>query len=139
MHDGMAFPFLKRYPGLDYMDTSHFSFLAGKSPKLRGTNWLTIIDDEFVDEAGGRARIGEALSVDKEIIVHDWDGGILVQSGALPQLGDVNAGRFPKHYGPASRALKRIRFEEYADDGYFRVPEPLDELGETLKWIRRFD
>jgi Protein of unknown function (DUF3396) len=139
MHDSMAFPYLKRYPGLDYMDASHFGFLTGRNQKIRGSNWLTIIDDEFVDEVGGRKHIGGALSSDKDVLVHEWNGGILVQSGALPQLGDVNAGRFPEHYRAIARALKKIRFEEYAEDGYFRVPEPLDELDETSKWIRRFD
>ena len=141
MHDTRAFPFLRRYPGLDYSDTAQFSLVTRRAEqvRIRGTNWLTVIDDALIEELGGRNSLDEALSADPAVLVHEWTGGVLIQAGPRPQVGDVNAGRRPEHYGTAARALAPIRFEDYTRQGYFRVPSPLDEISETLAWIRRFD
>ncbi|MER0240433.1 type VI immunity family protein [Fulvimarina sp. MAC8] len=139
MRDTRAFPFLKRFPGLDYMDTAQFNLVTGGARGIRGVNWLTILGETYVDELGGEAAITMGLGSQAEITVHRFNGGVLIRSGDLPSLGDVNAGRFPEAYRPAAGLVKPIRFEDYSRKGYFRVPPPLDEVDETLKWVRRFD
>jgi hypothetical protein len=141
MKDSRIFPFLKRYPGLDYTDTSQFSLVTRreKEQKIRGSNWLTVLDDTFVSNLGGRAKLNEAIAQEPEVIIHDWDGGILIQAGVLPELGDSNQGRTPPHFKSVAKLVKDIRFEGYARKGYFRVPSPLEEVEETLKWVARFD
>lgn len=137
--DSKMFPFLKRFPGLDYTDTAQFNLIAGNSTSIRGVNWLTIVDDGFVEKLGGKEKLANALSQDTEIVVHDYAGGLIIQAGKYPFIGDVNAGRTRSHYNTVAQALKPIRFEDYTDMGYFRVPDPLDEVDETLKWVHRFD
>ena len=70
--------------------------------------------------------------------MHKYDGGVLVQAGPYPQIGDNNRGLVLDDYRRVARALKPIRFEDYRV-GLLDVEEPLDSLDETLKWIRRFD
>lgn len=141
MKDSRIFPFLKRYPGLDYTDTSQFSLVTRreKDHKIRGTNWLTVLDNDFLSKIGGRTTVDEMLAQEAEIYIHDWNDGIVIQAGALPELGDSNKGYWPTAYGPVARLTKDIRFDGYGKKGYFQVPQPLDEVEETLKWIARFD
>ena len=151
-HFDQAFPTLRRHPGLDYVDTAHFHFVSEPDNEvtdrpLRAVNWLTALGTPLVDRLGGMEALREAVSGDAEAlgldpahyVWHEHAGGIVVQAGVLPQAGDGNAGDLVPLYGPVARASRPVRFEDYVDQGLFHVPEPLDEVEETLRWVRRFD
>jgi hypothetical protein len=71
--------------------------------------------------------------------IHRYDGGIVIQAGEGPRLGDTQRNDIPEHYRLVSRYTKPARFEGYSKNGLFRVPENLDKVAETLQWVRRFD
>ncbi len=50
-----AFPLLKRFPGLDLPYSSRWSSSVRRTDRryIRTINWLTAIDDDFVEELGG--------------------------------------------------------------------------------------
>jgi len=133
----VLWPFLDRFVGLDY-DWASWA-LAIDSRRIRGVNWLTILDDGLVEELGGRlaleAELGDAAKV------MTWNGGVLIRAGAEPQMGDRDVGQWPSAYLAVNRVLKPIRFEEYPAKplALIKVPPPLDPREETLKWVRRFD
>lgn len=139
MYDDRAFPFLKRFPGLDYSDTPMFALAtldAPPAPRLRSVNWLTLLGPGHVEALGGP----EALqSLEAEVVGAGPAGAVLVRSGARPGIGDLNEGRGVETYGPIARLTAPLRFEGYTSKGLFRVPSPLDEVEETLAWVRRFD
>lgn len=56
-------------------------------------------------------------------------------------MGDANMGNWPAPYAAVSDATRALRFEEYTSSPVrlIKVPEPLDALEETLRWVRRFD
>jgi Protein of unknown function (DUF3396) len=70
--------------------------------------------------------------------VHTYNGGVVLQAGPEPEIGDVNRGVALADYRAVARAVKPIRFEQYSL-GLLYPPEPMDRIEETLKWIRRFD
>lgn len=70
--------------------------------------------------------------------VHAYDGGVVIQAGAYPQLGDSWRDDVPAAYRLVARYTQPIRFENY-EAPLFRVFNGLDGLQETLVWIRRFD
>lgn len=130
-------PFLSRYPG---MGALHPLFEVNMHPGQIGTvNWLTILNDELVEKLGGRDVL--EAQVDDRITLHDWDGGILFQAGAMPELGDRTLGLWPEAYRKVSNATRPIRFEDYRNTpmALMKVPAPLDSYEETLNWVRRFD
>ncbi|MGI4797020.1 MAG: type VI immunity family protein [Janthinobacterium lividum] len=142
LRDGrLAFPFIKRFPGLDYPDSSQWNARGvDKSPTrvIRSINWLTAIDDGFVTELGGLATVTAALGPDCR--VHRYEGGIIIQAGDRPQLGDVNRGLVLDAYRAVARVLKPLRFEAFHPKyPYIYVNRPLDSREETLKWLARFD
>lgn len=128
---------LSRFNGMEF--NWAFGLSARAERGLKSVNWLTILDDAYVAELGGIDALSGTLGA--QATIHHWDGGILIQACAEPQLGDTNADVWPDAYVDVNAALRPIRFEAYRNSpmSLIRVPEPLDSYEETLKWVRRFD
>ncbi|WP_083638749.1 type VI immunity family protein [Rhizobium oryziradicis] len=131
-------PALKRFPGLDFSDPSSFKVDSEDSDGLsfKSINWLTILGDKIANRLGDKIALREKLG--SSCPVHEFDGGIVVQAGDEPQLGDNNRGIVLDDYRRVAKALKPVRFEDY-QLGLFALPEPYDSVEETLNWVRRFD
>lgn len=136
----LAFPLIKRFPGIDFPDLGAWSSEVRHEKKrwIRTVNWLTILDDKFVEELGGLAKMKAELG--DECPVHVWDGGVIIQAGLEPEVGDVNQGLVPEAYRKVARLTKPLRFESLKGRiSLLNPPPPLDHIDESLKWIRRFD
>lgn len=132
-----ALPLMKRFPGFDYIYGVDFSMEAEDvHNRIKCVNWLTVLGDEIVAELGGVGPMRAALEPTCKI--HEYSGGVVVQAGENPQLGDVTRGDIPEAYRMVARYTKPVRFEAYSSR-LFRVPDNLDKKEETLRWIRRFD
>ncbi len=134
----LSFPLIKRFPGLHCSRDSTFQVEIQNSGnrKFFSTNWLTIVSRGTLS-ASTEAEAA-VMQLPPPCKLHEYDGGIVVQAGDFPQLGDTNRGIVLQSYRDVANALKQVRFEDYAV-GILPVEEPLDSLSETLKWIRRFD
>jgi len=127
----------KRFPGFDFQDGVQFLMQARSvHNRIKCVNWLTVLCDALVEELGGRDNIRAAL--EPVCKVHDYPGGVVIQAGAYPQVGDSWRGEIPEAYRRVARFTKSIRFEGYRTR-LFRVPDGLNDKEETLAWIRRFD
>ncbi|WP_232515167.1 type VI immunity family protein [Burkholderia ambifaria] len=132
-----ALPLMKRFPGFDYIYGVDFSMEAGAvHDRFKCVNWLTVLGDEIVTELGGAGPMRAALEPTCKI--HEYAGGVVIQAGENPQLGDATRGDIPEAYRKVARYTKPVRFEAYSSR-LFRVPDNLDKKEETLSWIRRFD
>lgn len=132
-----AVPMLKRFPGFDFIDGLAFSFEARTvHNRIKCVNWLTVMNDALVEELGGKAAMRQAL--EPWCKVHEYPGGVVVQAGIQPVLGDAHRQEIPEAYRLVARYTKPVRFEAYKE-GLFRVPVQMNDLEETLSWIRRFD
>lgn len=129
---------VKRFPGLDYNDSSLWRTRTRKTDgrAIRTTNWLTVLDEGFVAQLDGLKKLTETLG--PACPVYTYDGGVVVQAGPHAELGDLNRRNIPEHYRTVARVLKPLRFEAYRM-GMLKVPDPLDAREETLAWIARFD
>ena len=132
-----ALPIMKRFPGFDYIYGVDFSMEAGAvHNRIKCVNWLTVLGDEILAELGGVDPMRTALGPTCKI--HEYPGGVVIQAGEDPQLGDATRGDIPEAYRMVARYTKPVRFEAYSSR-LFRVPDNLDKKEETLRWIRRFD
>ncbi|MFS8068710.1 MAG: type VI immunity family protein [Byssovorax sp.] len=127
----------ERFPGLE------IEFRIGHSIYLRegikGANWLTLLDDHWVQEIGGldylKIRLGEDFKITP------YTGGVMIQAGPNPQIGDVTANRWPRHYVTLAKVLKPIQIKVH---GAFHRGDPngveqrMDHEA-SLKWLFRFD
>lgn len=132
-----ALQLMKRFPGIDFIDGVAFSReTENEQNKFKCVNWLTVLCDDLVAQLGGVDAMKEAL--EPPCRVHTYPGGVVIQAGLTPQIGDAQRGEIPAAYRAVARFTKSVRFENY-DEYLFRAPDGLDDRAETLEWIRRFD
>ncbi|MDR0701553.1 MAG: DUF3396 domain-containing protein [Azoarcus sp.] len=86
-------PTLKKYIGLDIQEPLRFS-MKGKSvfKRIKCINWLTVLGDAILEELGGLAVVKSAL--EPECTLHPYPGGVMIQAGEAPRLGDVDGAGF---------------------------------------------
>ena len=133
-----AWPYLARFSGLDRYTT--FDWYAPEFHSgIRAVNWLTVLDNVWVDRLGGIETIRSGLYEEGQ--VHTYDGGIIVQASTHPQLGDINLSGVPEAYVAVDKLIAAHRFVDYPDtpNGLFKVPAPLDRHVTMLEWLRRFE
>jgi len=132
-----AYPILQRYPGLNLIQSISFANeTINIFNRIKSVNWLTILGDEILDELGGIDNAKKTLEPDCTIF--DYPGGIVIQAGPAPQLGDTVQGFIPEPYRKVSHFTKPARFEGY-HFSLFKVFKPLIAAEEANKWVSRFD
>jgi hypothetical protein len=132
-HQPLVRKLAERFPGLEIEANPVSCIHLGQG--MKGVNWLTTLGDRWIDELGGlnylRARLGESF------FFYPYDGGIVIQAGPKPQIGDTNAGRWPEHYVTLAKVLKKIQIKNHYPF-HFGGPGRLDYEA-SLAWLFRFD
>jgi hypothetical protein len=123
----------ERFPGLDADAGPITSRRLGDG--IKGVNWLTVLSDRWIDNVGGveylRARLNETF------YFYRYKGGVIIQAGPKPQLGDVNANNWPRPYVTLAKVLKKIQITTH-NPMHFGGTGGFDYEA-TLAWLFRFD
>lgn len=125
-----------RFPGLEIENPAVTSLHTEKG--IKGVNWLTILGDHWVQTIGGldylRIRLGDDFKLTP------YEGGLMIQAGPRPQIGDADANRWPQHYVTLARVLKPIQIKDHYPFhfGDSRGPARMDHQA-SKAWIYRFD
>jgi hypothetical protein len=110
--------------------------LAVDHDAVKGVNWLTILDDRFVKELGGEAKVRKALP--KAVETLPVKNGLLLKAGDQPQIGDTNRREFLPEYKAVYKLIKPL--VERAIDRWPSLNLAGEDFAEqTRSWIRRFD
>lgn len=142
-YEPTVYQWAKRFPGLeaDY-PTSHSNWLPeGRNggEGIKGANWLTVLHDRFLEELGGKDKVESDLAaLDPEFCVHRYDGGIVIQAGAHPELGDAVKGIWPVRYVKLAKYLRPLRVTEH-NAFQHGGPEERFDKARSEAWLRRFD
>jgi hypothetical protein len=132
---------LKKFPGIDYENSAQFSVEVNwphPNPfMIRTISWLTVLGNKIMDELGGHAKMSAELGPDCPLF--DYPTGAIIQAMAIPELGSSEDGIVPEGYRRVASLTKLVRFEGYAQGLFENLPPPMDDLQETLEWLRRFD
>ncbi len=143
-----AYEFLKRFPGVDSGEASHVAnwlshFYEGTTGGITTINWLNALDEETLKLCGGDSAARAALG-GMEYPVYVFEGGIVVQAGPNPQMGDNLVGLPIPHYTTVARFLKPARVltsvninPAYAPEGsnlYLSRYQPAQ-----IEYLTRFD
>jgi len=122
-----------RYPGLDMSHPFCTKFIAAKGIKC--TNWLTFLSSDYCDRLGGIAGLNDRF--DKNIVIHEvHGGGIMIQAGPLPEIGDVNRQRYVTNYHQVGKVLASVRCAEHPP---IFGPQGIGDREVTERWLSRFD
>lgn len=132
-----AYATVQRYPGLDLGEAGVFCARAKETHnRIKSVNWLTVLGDAVLAELGGLNNARAALEPD--CTLHPYEGGVVIQAGDVPRLGDTHQGEIPDAYRKVARFTKPVRFGAYRSS-LFRVFAPMDGKEEALRWAGRFD
>jgi hypothetical protein len=130
---GAVIALAARFRGLEVdLPASHCIYLA-QEDRIKGINWLTILDRKWVDRLGGAPALTEALG--PGIPQHRFKTGVVIQAGPRPLFGDVHSQEPMPHYKQVASALKPIRI-----DSVRALSSPFGfDRDRTDKWLARFD
>jgi hypothetical protein len=123
----------ERFPGLEI--EARVEHGISLNTGIKGVNWLTILGDRWLKEVGGfdslRARLDDAFGL------YPYDGGVIIQAGSKPQIGDTHANRWPKHYVTLAKVLKKIQIKDHRPF-HFGGPGRMNHEA-SKAWLFRFD
>ncbi|HSG81052.1 MAG TPA: type VI immunity family protein [Gemmatimonadota bacterium] len=130
-HAQQAYGLARRFPGLeaDY-PVSHVHYLKDG---IKGVNWLTVLGESWLKKAGGVSGLRDQLG--EPFRFFEFDGGLLIQAGPMPQMGDSNRELSVPEYRRLAQLLKSIRV---TDHKAFPAWSGFD-AGRTNSWLARFD
>ncbi|MDY7231162.1 type VI immunity family protein [Hyalangium rubrum] len=120
----------KRFLGLDIQDPDPMCWFAADG--LPGSNWLTLVGDGLAERIGLDVPALQAQRWTEGTRVHALRRATLIQAGAAPTLGDVNALSYPAAYAEVARVLEPYFVKE--------APEywgGFHEEKKTAQWLRR--
>jgi hypothetical protein len=130
-HEDTVYAIAKRFPGLEVdHPIGHTLFL---SKGIKGVNWLTVLDEKWLHKIGGYSELRKQIDIGFRL--EQYPGGVIIQAGEQPDIGDVNRNHLPDHYVRLNRILKKIRVN------YIRRFHNICgfDTEKTQSWISRFD
>jgi hypothetical protein len=129
---GVLLTLARRFSGLE-VDRPQVDGNYLESGRIRGINWLTILNRSLTEKVGGAGALRVALGDGTP--VHEFHTGVVIQAGAEPLVGDVRGGQRMDAYERVARTLKPIRTRSIQGlsewNGFDRE--------RTDKWLARFD
>lgn len=127
-HGPAAYGLARRFPGLELDDPLvHVLYLR---EGIKGNNWLTVLADSWVKSLGGLELLTKKLG--EGFTLHPYPGGVMIQTGPHPQLGDVNRQLEPVGYRQLAQVLRPIRVRSHG--GFLGLDQE-----RSLAWLARFD
>lgn len=123
-----------RHPGFDIYADIIDSFTTGLNG-LKTVNWLTAINDDMVAALGGRTQM--LMSLPGEVELFPVTGGLVLQAGPEPALGDINLGDTLPFYQAVDALLKPLR-DIRVDQAKGFVVDGNDGTAKS-RWYARFE
>ncbi|HEX8699674.1 MAG TPA: type VI immunity family protein [Myxococcaceae bacterium] len=120
----------KRFLGLDIQDPDALSWYAAQG--LPGSNWLTLVGAGLAKQLELELPALQARQWKQGVRVHALRNATVLQAGAAPTLGDLNALGYPAAYAEVARELEPHFVKEPTEYwGGFQAEQ------KTRQWMRR--
>ena len=123
-----AWLWARRYDGIDIVDTVEETWDATRA--LLGVNWLTILGERWL---AGPLKDVALDSSDRVSATSTRYGGVILQAGSSPTIGDQNRFQDVSAYSAASILIKPALLETPTG-----LPGRFDYRKSTGAWIHRF-
>jgi hypothetical protein len=134
-HKGNAFrpihTWCRRFLGLDVQDHEELAWSA--LAHLTGVDWLTMLGEPLAAAAGLDLAALAGRPWKTGVTARQVTGGLLLQAGPAPSLGDLNELALPSAYVEVARVLEPLLLEDPPELwGDFHAKK------DTKAWMRRF-
>ncbi|MGI9336709.1 MAG: type VI immunity family protein [Gammaproteobacteria bacterium] len=144
----VAYPLLRRSPGINCAIGNHLIMTLGRLPDDEGgmttIDWLTAADAHALDLCGGEPALREAFG-EPDFLVYFTGGGVVVRAGPHPQIGNLDAGITLPHYGHVAHFFRPARFLDFTkmvNLAYGSDDSNMNKdimLANQKEWLTRFD
>jgi len=128
-------PLAKRFPSVE-VDEPVQTSIHIESGGIKGVNWLTILDDRYIPELGGLDYLRMRLP-EETFPFYKYDGGVIIQAGPWPQIGDATKNLWPQHYVTLAKVLKKVQIKEHW--GLIQKKRGALDNEFMKEWLFRFD
>ncbi len=103
-------------------------------------NWLTILDQRFVNQLGGIKQLQNEFQAQPEIKIHPYAHGAAIQAGEFPQLINAQETPYPDSYVAINAILKSIRTKKAISLTQMDSMDGSENyLKQPKEWVERFD
>jgi Protein of unknown function (DUF3396) len=129
------FDLARRFSGLDLDAPPLHAPVLSSANRIKGVNWLTVVDNTWIDRVGGPQALAERLG--REIGWHPFTagaGGAVLQAGPTPRLGDVSKSEPMAPYRSVAKALAPTLMR----DPRLLLAEGGFDYAEATAWLSRF-
>ena len=133
----MEFQLAQQYVGLE-VDSMVHNFKRELLDHIKGVNWYTIVGTRFTEQLGGKDGLRHALSGRGDVEMLDYQGGLIIRAGALPELGAIHE-PLPVTYVAVNRVLKQLRNPKPDQLHTYSPYGNCFEQDSTERWYARFD
>jgi len=130
-----VYPIAARFPGVEIENASIVS-LHMKS-HIKSVNWLTALSDEALAPIGGRQAL--LAQLDENFRIMEYEGGVLIQAGPMPELGDANRRQSPRYYRQLAQLVRPLRMRFPEGHSFIRPGGGRSGAEATNGWLARFD
>jgi hypothetical protein len=130
-----VYPIARRFPGVEIENAAIVCLHLGLH--IKGVNWLTALSDEVLVPIGGRRALLDQL--DESFPIMEYDGGVLIQAGPMPELGDADRRQYPHYYRQLSQLVRPLRMRFPEGHSFIRPDGGRSGAGATNEWLARFD
>lgn len=130
-----AFAFGSRFPCLEVDNPSLIALYI--DDHVKGVNWLTILGNGCLAKMGKSDSL-EGLTTETTRRLC-YEGGVILQLGAAPQIGDANRQNLPADYVQMSKSLKPYRMKFPDGRSFIRGVPGKTGTEASNQWLARFD
>ena len=123
----------------DYDIGSPIKAMKGAGTGIKTVSWLTAINNELLEKAGGMSAVRSELPMDW-FALYPYSDGIVIQAGPYAAPASVDDDPQPACYVLPNMLLKDVRCKELYDlHGASAFGEPRIRGAAADKWFERFD
>ncbi|AZE48867.1 hypothetical protein C4K04_3195 [Pseudomonas chlororaphis] len=133
----MEFQLAQQFSGLE-VDSMVHNFKRELLNHIKGVNWYTIVGTRFADQLGGEDQLRHAFSGRGDVLVTNYEYGLIIRAGELPELGVISE-QPPTSYVAVNRILKPLRIQNPDQLHTYSPYGNCFEEESTARWYARFD
>lgn len=134
MASSYEYQLAQRFPGVDVRWP--LSLCEDLGDAIKGADWLTIVSEHYVDILGGRKAVRQAMG---DMPMLEYDDGVVLQAGPLPQLGDTEHGIDLPDYRRVAAIVEPVRMKHLKGIHIGSAPHPRFSREEYTQWLARFN
>ncbi|MBC8946561.1 type VI immunity family protein [Xenorhabdus indica] len=126
-----------RYPTMQVNSTVHMC-ARHYFNSIRSINWITLLSKRFIKRLGNEQWVRKKLSIHPDIVITNYDDGLIIQAGEYPDLTPLPA-NVPESYFALNELIRPIRYALEEGDSLHSYGSGHFTGTTSALWYARYD